>query len=132
MKSNTQNTDAQTRNMIEFILGKPCSHETIQMTAETKPCDLLEYIPMPSRIIHPDWLTLKAGVPSIQALSGLESIPVHADWSIGGLGLPDGLKFDQGCISGVPTRAGEYDVTMTARYDGEAAEIRAHLSVKEN
>lgn len=130
MNQNEKNNNAQTRKMIEFLMGKPSGRETIEWTAETKPCDLLEYIPAPSKIIQPDWLTFKVGKPSIQALSGLESIPAHAKWSIGGLGLPDGLKFDQGCISGVPKQAGEHDVVMVARYDGEAAEIRCHLSVE--
>lgn len=44
-------------------------------------------------------------------------------WKIKASGLPPGLKFKDGVISGVPTKAGSYTVTFTATKKGETTQI---------
>lgn len=95
-----------------------------------QPSDMIEFVPAPSRIIHAEPMKFAANTWDIQVIGGVESAPVHAKWGIAGFGLPDGMMSDQTCIAGVPTQAGEYDVVMVARYDGEAAEVRVHISVE--
>lgn len=95
-----------------------------------QPNDMIEFVPAPSRIIHAEPMKFVANTWDIQVIGGVESIPAHAKWGIAGFGLPDGMMNDQACFAGVPTRVGEYDVVMVARYDGEAAEVRVHITVE--
>ena len=66
-----------------------------------------------------DYGTVYAGVAFDP---GLVDCTAEDGWTVKAAGLPAGLSFKNGEISGVPTKAGTYTVTFTASKKGEANE----------
>lgn len=65
--------------------------------------------------------TVRCGVNFSE--SRIDCTLAEEGWKLKASGLPSGLKFKDGKISGVPTKAGSYTVTFTATKKGETTQI---------